>query len=704
MTHGFLRVAAATTDCSVGDVDANVDSILALAREAARRGASLAVFPELSVTAYTCGDLFAQDALCQAAARAVSRIAESTADLPTVIVVGFPYAAGAKRYNCAAVISAGAVVGVVPKSHIPNYGEFYELRHFSPAPDESGEPNAIPAGRLGPAPVPFGTRLLFCDRANPDIAFAVEICEDLWVPIPPSAHHAQAGALVIANLSASNEIVGKAAYRRNLVTGQSGHCVGAYVYADAGGGESTTDMVFSGHNLIAENGSMLAESRLFSTGLTLADVDTDRLLQERRRVNTFTAAEAGYRRIAVDLSGGTAHRAGFAPSGASEATIADEAAKTDRAPGTTARPRLLRKIDPLPFVPAAQADLAKRCEEVLSIQTAGLIKRLAHTKSRSVVLGLSGGLDSTLALLVIVRAFDALGLDRSGILAITMPGFGTTAHTRGNALKLAALLGTATEEIPINKAVRQHFADIGHDPAKLDVTYENSQARERTQILMDKANQTNGLVIGTGDLSELALGWATYNGDHMSMYAVNASIPKTLVRHLVRYCADHPESFFPESSVVPAGGEKPTTVTSAARRRDFAKVLISILETPVSPELLPPTDGKISQKTEGIVGPYELHDFFLYYVTRWGFSPAKVFFLATEAFATGNDPRVGAYQREEILTWMKSFYRRFFAQQFKRSCLPDGPKAGSVTLSPRGDWRMPSDASSALWLKELESL
>ena len=499
------------------------------------------------------------------------------------------------------------MLGVVPKSHIPNYGEFYEIRHFTAAP---GATEWIPAGVFGPEAVPFGTDLLFVDERNQDLSFAVEICEDLWVPVPPSSLHVRAGAVIVANLSASNEIIGKAAYRRTLVAAQSGRCACAYVYADAGQGESTTDMVFAGHNMIAENGSMLAESGLFSSGVTCADVDVRRLLNERRRMNTFENLPSdgmhslkGYTRIVFQLD-------------------------QDSANQTTDAPVLLRTVDPFPFVPAGDADLAQRCEEVFALQAAGLAKRLAHTGAKSAVIGLSGGLDSTLALLVTVRAFDGLGLDRSGILAITMPGFGTTTRTKGNAVKLAAALGVPTEEISINKAVRQHFSDIGQDPEKLDVTYENSQARERTQILMDKANMKNGLVIGTGDLSELALGWATYNGDHMSMYAVNASVPKTLVRHLVAYCSRSPEAFIPETHVEP--GEKDE---GAATRKSFSRILDSILDTPVSPELLPPEDGKISQKTESIVGPYELHDFFLYHMTRWGASPAKILFLAEHAFA-----------------------------------------------------------------------
>lgn len=678
MVHGFLRVAAATPDCTVGDCGANTAGILALIGEAAAKGAALVVFPELAITGYTCGDLFSQELLGRVSITAIRLIADKTRDLAVTSVIGFPFSWGNARYNCAAVISQGSVLGIVPKTHIPNYGEFYELRHFVPAPTVT---RMIPSGIFGSEPVPFGTRLLFTDERNQDLSFAAEICEDLWVPSPPSSSHVKEGALIVANLSASNEVIGKAEYRRTLVGGQSGRAVCAYVYADSGQGESTTDLVFSGHNLIAENGVILAESRLFSSGLICADIDTGRLLQERRRMNTFNNASGngkegvdGYTRITLSLD-------------------PQPAAGTETRTSADPRPNLLRKIDPLPFVPAATTDLLHRCEEVIAIQTAGLVKRLSHTGIKQAVIGVSGGLDSTLALLVTVRSFDRLGLPRSGIAALTMPGFGTTKRTKGNALKLADLLGTATEEIKIDKAVKQHFVDIGHDGETPDVTYENSQARERTQILMDKANMNNGLVIGTGDLSELALGWATYNGDHMSMYAVNVSIPKTLVRHLVGYCAGNPSSFILSET---PGAEK-----------QFSHVLESILDTPVSPELLPSDNGEISQKTEHIVGPYELHDFFLYYLTRWGFSPAKILFMAEQAFGDGRvnaDDRTASYRRADIIKWMRVFYRRFFSQQFKRSCLPDGPKVGSVTLSPRGDWRMPSDASAAVWLAELESL
>ena len=696
MMHGFLRVAAATPDCTVGDCGANTAEILSLIRGAASRGVSLVVFPELCVTGYTCGDLFSQDLLCRVALAAVRLIADKTRDVPVTSVVGFPFSRGSARYNCAAVISDGKIHGIVPKTNIPNYGEFYELRHFTPGPAET---EMIPAGVLGPEPVPFGTNIVFTDGRNPDLAFAVEICEDLWVPEPPSSRHTRAGALILANLSASDEVIGKADYRRSLVSGQSGRCVCAYLYADAGRGESTTDMTFSGHNLIAENGAILAESPLFSSGLLCMDIDAKRLLHERRRMNTFnplSETDAGRRYTRVSLPFDRSPDREPAPD--QEQVEARKTAPQARPDMADSAFKLIRTIDPHPFVPADPDELGSRCEEVLSIQTTGLAKRLSHTGSRSAVIGLSGGLDSTLALLVTVRAFDLLGLPRAGILAITMPGFGTTGRTKGNARKLAESLGTSLEEIRINKAVSQHFRDIGQDPLTLDVTYENSQARERTQILMDKANMTGGLVIGTGDLSELALGWATYNGDHMSMYAVNTSVPKTLVRHLVAWCAKAPGNFAADD----------------AGRKRISGILNSVLETPVSPELLPPTDGEISQKTEHIVGPYELHDFFLYHMTRWGCSPSKILFLAERAFAPGvpgdtsagegGDVRKGGYERAEILSWLRVFYTRFFSQQFKRSCLPDGPKVGSVTLSPRGDWRMPSDASAAVWLKELESL
>ena len=704
MFHGFLRVAAAASECSVADSGSNTAEIVRLIFEAAQRGAELVVFPELSVTGYTCGDLFAQELAEKVSLAAVRHIAEATRDAPIASVVGFPLAFRSSRYNCAAVLSRGKIAGIVPKSFIPNYGEFYELRHFAPGPEK---PILLPQGVFGIEGIPFGTNLIFCDEKMSDVSFAVELCEDLWVPDAPWQSHVLAGALCIANLSASDEIVGKAAYRRRLVSDASARGICAYIYADAGSGESSTDMVFSGHSLIAENGAILAESSPFAAGLVCADIDTARLLQERRRMNTFGAKkssyyiEENYVRVPIRLcrspqdSSLAAQARGSADgqviyAGDGRPTVPASASENalkirEESPAEI----LLRDVPRFPFVPEGDAALHERCAEILSIQCSGLAKRLTFTGSSCAVIGISGGLDSTLALLVTARAFDLLGLPRSGILCVTMPGFGTTSGTKNNALALAEALGTSLQEVSITKSVMQHFADIGHDPKEMDSVYENAQARERTQILMDLANQAGGIVVGTGDLSELALGWATYNGDHMSMYAVNVSVPKTLVRFLVQYCADNPQILAREG-----GG------TAAA----FAATLRAVLATPVSPELLPPKDGDISQRTEDIVGPYELHDFFLYYMLRWGFAPSKILYLAEEAFIRQAGKNERRYSRAEIVKWMKVFYRRFFAQQFKRSCLPDGPKVGNVTLSPRGDWRMPSDASSALWLNELEQL
>ncbi len=704
MFHGFLRVAAAVPECSVADSRTNTAEIIKLIFEAAERGAELIVFPELSVTGYTCGDLFAQEITEKVALAAVRHIAEKTRDAPIASVVGFPFTFCNARYNCAAVLSRGKIAGIVPKSFIPNYGEFYELRHFSPGPEK---PIVLPQCVFGIEGIPFGTNLIFCDEKMSDVSFSVEICEDLWVPDAPSQLHVLAGALCIANLSASDEIVGKSAYRRSLVSDASARGICAYVYADAGMGESSTDMVFSGHSLIAENGAILAENAPFTSGLVCADIDTSRLLQERRRINTFGAKkrnhiEETYVRVPINLcrtpqdtpftaqvrpaADGSVIYAGdgrpIAPASASKTALKIR----DSNPAAI----LLREVSRFPFVPEGKA-LSERCAEILSIQCSGLAKRLTFTGASCAVIGISGGLDSTLALLVTARAFDLLGFSRSGILCITMPGFGTTSGTKNNACKLAEVLGTSFKEVSISKAVMQHFADIEHDPEEMNSVYENAQARERTQILMDAANQAGGIVVGTGDLSELALGWATYNGDHMSMYAVNASVPKTLVRFLVEYCADNPQIFTMKSGRTSADDA-------------FSATLRAVLNTPVSPELLPPKDGDISQKTEDIVGPYELHDFFLYYMLRWGFAPSKILYLAEEAFIRQAGEKEGRYSRAEIIKWMEVFYRRFFAQQFKRSCLPDGPKVGSVTLSPRGDWRMPSDASAALWLGELDQL
>ncbi len=642
MQDGFVKVAALTPEVRVADVSFNVDACVAAATEACTQdGAMVVVLPELCLTGYTCEDLFWQDALLAAADRGLAAVAARTAELNALLLVGLPVRVQGKLYNCAAVLSAGSILGVVPKTHIPTYNEFYEGRHFRPGPAD-----VVPIDIAGQLDVAFGTNQLFCCEELPDLVVGVELCEDLWVPCPPSIAHAQAGATLVCNLSASNAIVGKADYRRDLVVGQSARLVCGYVYASAGTGESTQDLVFSGHDLVAENGRLLAEGKPFGDGRAVSEIDVRLITAERTRMSSFACAPS-------------AEKAGYVMS------------RFSLDPCET---RLTRHVDPHPFVPADPTRRAERCEDVFNIQAYGLAKRLSHTHSAHAVVGISGGLDSTLALLVTVRSFDLLGLDRHGIIAVTMPGFGTTDRTHDNATGLADALGVELREVNIAAAVRQHFSDIGHDEAVHDVTYENSQARERTQILMDVANQEGGLVIGTGDLSELALGWATYNGDHMSMYAVNASVPKTLVRHLVRYVADT------------CGNDAEATV------------LYDVLDTPVSPELLPATgDGTISQKTEDLVGPYELHDFFLYEVLRRGSSPRKVYRLA--CYALGD-----VYDDETILRWLKVFYRRYFAQQFKRSCLPDGPKVGSAAVSPRGDLRMPSDACATLWLAELEEL
>ena len=642
MQDGFVKVAAVTPEVRVADVAFNVDACVAEASRACTEdGAAVVVLPELAITGYTCEDLFWQDALLDAAERGLAEFASRTEDLDALLLVGVPVRVNAKLYNCCAVVASGTILGVVPKRHIPTYNEFYEGRHFVP-----GTADVVPIDVAGQLDVPFGTSQLFACEELPELVVAAEICEDLWVPEPPSIRHAQAGATLVCNLSASNALVGKADYRRELVRGQSARLVCGYVYASAGAGESTQDLVFSGHDLVAENGRLLAEGAPFGDGRAVSEIDVRQLAAERRRMSTFlTAANAAQLDYHVSRFSLDVHHV-----------------------------HLTRWVDPHPFVPSDPARRAERCEDVFAIQAHGLAKRLAHTGSRRAVIGLSGGLDSTLALLVTVRAFDLLALPRTGVVAVTMPGFGTTDRTHDNATKLADALGVELREIGIAAAVRQHFSDIGHDESVHDVTYENSQARERTQILMDVANQEGGLVIGTGDLSELALGWATYNGDHMSMYAVNASVPKTLVRHLVRYVAD----------TCGDGAEK--------------DVLLDVLDTPVSPELLPATgDGQIAQRTEDLVGPYELHDFFLYEVLRHGAGPRKVFRLARHALGD-------AYDDKTILSWLKVFYRRYFAQQFKRSCLPDGPKVGSAAVSPRGDLRMPSDACATLWLAELEEL
>lgn len=636
MKDGFITVATATPQVAVADCEANAQAILACINEMAAAHAKVMVLPELCITGYTCSDLFWQTKLLDEAEAALSVIAEGSRQVDALIAVGMPLRVAGKLLNVAAILCRGKVLGFVPKVNLPAYNEFYETRHFMSGSADMG------TVQFDGEEIPVGANLLFSCENVVDLCVAAEICEDLWVPNPPSVQHALAGASVICNLSASDEMVGKGSYRRDLVAGQSARLVCAYLYATAGEGESTTDLVFGGQNLIAENGTVLAESATFENEINVATIDVQRLASERRRMSTFPAAESKeYREISFAL--------------------AEEETK------------LARFFDADPFVPSNADQLSDRCEEILNIQALGLKKRLAHTHAKSAVVGISGGLDSTLALLVTARAFDMLGLPRKGIVAVTMPGFGTTDRTYNNAVAMIKSLGATFKEVPIAKAVMQHFADIDHDASIHDVTYENSQARERTQILMDIANQANGFVIGTGDLSELALGWATYNGDHMSMYAVNASVPKTLVRHLVRHYAD----------------------TSADEV--LAGVLYDVLDTPVSPELLPPEDGAISQKTEDLVGPYELHDFFLYQMLRMCFPPAKIYRVAKEAFA-------GRYSNETILKWLRTFYWRFFSQQFKRSCLPDGPKVGSVAVSPRGDLRMPSDACVSAWIKEVEAL
>ena len=636
MRQGFIKVAALTPKVKVADTTYNREQICMLIDEAQEKGAKILVFPELCITGYTCGDLFYQELLLREAKKELLAIAKYTERKDCLVFVGLPLEHQGKLYNVAAAIAQGKVLGLVTKTHIPNYNEFYERRHFV-----SGMKQPVPVALDEDIIVPMGTQILFQCRQIPALKIAAEICEDVWAPNPPGVDHALAGATVLVNLSASDETTGKDIYRKSLVTGQSGRLICGYIYCSAGDGESTQDVVYSGHNLIAENGSLLAESRRFCNESIYTELDIARLNEERRRMSTFPASNETYINIEFSLK--------------EEQT------------------ELTRFVDPAPFVPGNKADREKRCEEIFMIQAMGLKKRLEHTNAATAVVGISGGLDSTLALLVMVKAFDLLNRDHKDIVAVTMPGFGTTDRTYDNAVSLIKSLGATFREVSIVDSVRTHFRDIGQDEAVHDVTYENGQARERTQILMDIANKSGGMVIGTGDMSELALGWATYNGDHMSMYGVNASVPKTLVRHLVRYYADT------------CGDET------------LQKVLYDVLDTPVSPELLPPEDGKISQKTEDIVGPYELHDFFLYYILRFGCTPKKIYRLAKYAFD-------GTYDTETIQKWLKTFYRRFFSQQFKRSCLPDGPKVGTVAVSPRGDLRMPSDASARIWMEELDHL
>ncbi len=641
--YGLVRIAVASPALQVANVEFNLAEIKRSALAAQKQGASLCLFPELSLTGYTCGDLFFQPQLQSSVQSALAVLSNWTKSNAITLVVGAPLSHLGHLYNCAVLISEGRLVAAVPKTWLPNTGEFYEQRWFSAAPQRSAESIAI-AGEE----VPFGEDLLLVCRDLPELRIGIELCEDLWMAEPPSGQLALAGATLLLNPSASPELLGKRGYRRQLVLNQSARCLAAYAYASAGPGESSTDLVFSGHSLIAENGQMFAETPRFQfdAQIAVADIDVQRLNTERHANTSFSQTRPSrvFRQVSFGLSGGAS-------------VVTD----------------LKRPVTATPFVPHSEDERNERCEEIVAIQSTGLAKRLRHTGCNQVVIGLSGGLDSTLALLVTVQAFDTLGLARAGIHAITMPGFGTTQRTRGNAEKLAEGMGCALRIIPIDAAVHQHFADIGHDASLQNVTYENAQARERTQILMDFANQVNGLVIGTGDLSELALGWCTYNGDHMSMYAVNAGVPKTLVRYLVDWCADHRFS------------------------GDVSRILHDVSATPVSPELLPPKEtGEIAQITEDVVGPYRLHDFFLYHMVRLHYPPEKILFFARCAFAD-------EFSEADLTKWLLVFYRRFFSQQFKRSCLPDGPKVGTIALSPRGDWRMPSDASVAAWIAQLEA-
>ena len=636
MKHGFVKVAAVTPKIKVADPAYNARQICAGMQTAMEKGAKIIVFPELCLTGYTCGDLFLQELLLREAKEQLKVVAAETEGSDALVFVGLPLEKDHKLYNVAAVINDGSVLALIPKRFIPSYAEFYEARHF-----ETGNKIAE-TYILDEKEIPFGTNILFEADSMKELVVGCEICEDLWAPQAPAISHAIAGASVIVNLSASNETIGKDTYRELLVKSSSAKLICAYIYTSAGEGESTQDLVFGAHNIIAENGIVLSQAKRFIGETVYADIDVHRLDHERRRMTTYgTEKKEDYRVVPFHL----------------------EEEDTE----------LERTFAPQPFVPSVKEERDKRCNEILSIQSYGLKKRFEHTGSKSAVIGISGGLDSTLALLVTVRAFDMLGIDREKIISVTMPCFGTTDRTYDNACRLTKELGAELREVDIKKSVSQHFNDIDQDIDNHDVTYENGQARERTQVLMDIANSTGGMVIGTGDMSELALGWATYNGDHMSMYGVNCGVPKTLVRHLVRYYAD------------------------TCGNNNLSEILLDILDTPVSPELLPPVDGVISQKTEDLVGPYELHDFFLYYMLRYGFEPTKIYRIAKLSFA-------GQYTDDVILKWLKTFYHRFFTQQFKRSCLPDGPKVGSVALSPRGDWRMPSDACGEMWLRQLEEL
>jgi len=640
--YGFLRLAVASPELKVGDIAFNTEKICRTIDQAAEQGCFFIVFPELCVTAYTCADLFMQNLLLVQARKAIQKITDYSAERQATVIIGAPLEVENRLFNCAVFISRGEILGIVPKTYLPNTMEFYEERWFSSGGDILGE-----EAQLGGLEIPFGVDLLFQAENWPECRIGIEICEDAWVPNPPSGHMAVAGATVLVNLSASPEVLAKEEYRRLLVRSQSARCLGVYAYASAGPGESSTDLVFSGHSLIAENGTIFAETSRFEfeTQLAMADIDVERMAAERRRNKNFAAFEPP----------NPYHIIEFSPC---EAAIAS----------------LLRPLPQTPFVPSGEEERSRRCREIFALQTTGLAKRLRHTELHHAVIGLSGGIDSTLALLVTVKAFDRIGLERKNILAVTMPGFGTTRRTRSNAEKLAENLGVGFRTIDISPATLQHFSDIDQPQESHDITYENAQARERTQILMDLANQVNGLVVGTGDLSELALGWCTYNADHMSMYAVNSGVPKTLVRYLVDWCSQ------------------------AEFSGETARVLSDICATPVSPELLPVDENGVNpQETEQEIGPYLLHDFFLYHAIRLNFRPGKIFLLARMAFAD-------EFSGEDIVRWLRVFYRRFFSQQFKRSCLPDGPKVGSVVLSPRGDWRMPSDASAALWLRDIEQI
>ena len=635
MKNGFVKVAAATPDIRVADVEFNTQNIINTMEEAQKNGAKILVFPELCVTGYTCSDLFDHSVLLKASRKALLEVAENTNDKDMLVFVGAPLEVNGKLYNVAAAMNQGEIIGFTTKTFLPNYGEFYEMRQFTPGPQTVREITF--EGKK----IPFGPQILFQAEGMEELVVAAEICEDVWSPIPPSIQAALEGATVIVNCSASDETIGKDTYRRALISGQSARLISGYIYANAGEGESTTDLVFGGHNIIAENGTVLKESSRYVNEIIYSELDLQRITGERRKNTTFQPLD--------------------------EETLV-------RVPFTVEETKtfLTRTFPKKPFVPSDEQTRAQRCEEILTIQAMGLKKRLAHTNARTAVVGISGGLDSTLALLVTARAFDMLGRDKKDIIAVTMPCFGTTDRTYQNACEMSKKVGATLIEVPIADAVNVHFRDIGHDPEDHSVTYENCQARERTQVLMDIANKTWGMVIGTGDLSELALGWATYNGDHMSMYGVNASVPKTLIRHLVKYAADD------------------------TKDEALKNVLYDVLDTPVSPELLPPKDGDIAQKTEDLVGPYELHDFFLYFMLRFGYEPSKIFRIACMTFD-------GEYDKETIFKWLETFCRRFFSQQFKRSCLPDGPKVGTVALSPRGDWRMPSDACVAVWMKDLEA-